>query len=604
MKCSSKRRGIKRQKPPPGKSLASRYPRVAQDWHPTKNAPLTPHDIFAKSEKSRWWLCEHGHEEQQIPKRRVKGVVEGGCSICSGRTVLTGVNDLATTHPHLAALWNTEKNDLLGLKVTEVSAGSEREAWWTCRAGHEVFVSVKRRVKAAGCSKCHIVGRSRVEIDISCELTAAGVPIEETPDTRWMIDGERFQLDVAIPEWKLVIEFDGRKWHTGKAKERSDREKTERLERRGWTVIRARDRLNPLTSRDVVVDSNEGSLSIVKALVEKMRVEGFTVPRIDEYLASESLWAEGEANRKAHHEREKSLLSEHPDVAAEFDHLRNDGLLPASLHPGTNRAVYWRCSVCDNTWKAAVAERTGDRKSGCPKCKGRNHAVRRRTPKEGASLADEFPNLIEEWDYDRNDKTPLEYRPYSFSRVWWKCPANTNHYYESVIASRSRLGNGCPICDGKKVLSEDNDLATTNPDLLPMWNYEKNERLGISPEIVKAGSDKKAYWNCRDCGAPRLLKMYSVLHGSHRCKPCGLKRGAAARSKCREDKSIAHHRPGLLAEWDAELNEKDGLSPWTTAAQSHKRVAWHCPDCDHRWRVSVQSRYAGNRCPGCHRNHC
>ena len=35
--------------------LATLYPEVAKEWHPTKNGILTPKDIRPKSNKKYWW---------------------------------------------------------------------------------------------------------------------------------------------------------------------------------------------------------------------------------------------------------------------------------------------------------------------------------------------------------------------------------------------------------------------------------------------------------------------------------------------------------------------------------------------------------------------
>ena len=33
-------------------------PRLAQEWHPTKNDDLTPRDITPNYAKKVWWLCK------------------------------------------------------------------------------------------------------------------------------------------------------------------------------------------------------------------------------------------------------------------------------------------------------------------------------------------------------------------------------------------------------------------------------------------------------------------------------------------------------------------------------------------------------------------
>ena len=102
-----------------------------------------------------------------------------------------------------------------------------------------------------------------------------------------------------------------------------------------------------------------------------------------------------------------------------------------------------------------------------------------------------FPNLVEEWDFERNGSlTPDKVFAKSKAKVWWKCQAG--HSWQSVIYSRTN-GSGCPICSGKRVLIGFNDLLTKRPDIAAEWNYEKNSP---SPSEVTEKSNKKVWWIC------------------------------------------------------------------------------------------------------------
>ena len=93
----------------PGENdLASQYPAVAAQWHPTKNGTLTPEQVAPASNKKVWWICDKGHEYQAtIASRTQRG---GGCPYCANTKVLPGFNDLATKYPHVAAEWHPTKN--------------------------------------------------------------------------------------------------------------------------------------------------------------------------------------------------------------------------------------------------------------------------------------------------------------------------------------------------------------------------------------------------------------------------------------------------------------------------------------------------------------
>ena len=43
-------------------SLEFVNPKLAKEWHPSKNGLLKPSDVTTKSGKTVWWKCEKGHE--------------------------------------------------------------------------------------------------------------------------------------------------------------------------------------------------------------------------------------------------------------------------------------------------------------------------------------------------------------------------------------------------------------------------------------------------------------------------------------------------------------------------------------------------------------
>ena len=64
----------------PTTSLAALYPDVAVEWHPEKNAPLSPGDVVPGAAANVWWRCRLGHEWQsRICERTRRG---RGCRLC------------------------------------------------------------------------------------------------------------------------------------------------------------------------------------------------------------------------------------------------------------------------------------------------------------------------------------------------------------------------------------------------------------------------------------------------------------------------------------------------------------------------------------------
>jgi len=133
-----------------GGSLADQYPELVKEWHIQKNTGITPYDVPPGTHRKVWWRCALGHEWQAQINSRTSGA---GCPICTNRITVPGKNDLATTHPDLAAQWYQEKNGTL--TPDRVIAGSTRKVWWICSSSHIWRAAVSSRtLNRSGCPVC------------------------------------------------------------------------------------------------------------------------------------------------------------------------------------------------------------------------------------------------------------------------------------------------------------------------------------------------------------------------------------------------------------------------------------------------------------------
>ena len=134
--------------------LATCYPELAKEWHPSKN-DQKPDEVMPGTHKKAWWICSQGHEWQAEIKSRTTGV---GCPYCAGKKVLKGFNDLATLNPDLSAEWHPTKNE--ELTPEEVTVSSGKKVWWLCKNKHEYTASVDSRNLGTGCPICFKAMRS------------------------------------------------------------------------------------------------------------------------------------------------------------------------------------------------------------------------------------------------------------------------------------------------------------------------------------------------------------------------------------------------------------------------------------------------------------
>lgn len=92
----------------------------------------------------------------------------------------------------------------------------------------------------------------------------------------------------------------------------------------------------------------------------------------------------------------------------------------------------------------------------CPYCKDR------KLLRGYNDLATAYPELVAEWDFERNgDLGPDGIVSGSARRVWWRC--GRGHAWQ--ISAYNRTGGadrGCPYCGDRKVLIGFNGLRTTH----------------------------------------------------------------------------------------------------------------------------------------------
>lgn len=245
--------------------LASTYPLIAAEWHPTRNAD-TPRDLTPGRSDSRWWLCGScGYEYRNSPHNRTK--LGQGCPACVNRAV-TPRNCLAATHPSLAAEWHPTKNVDA---PTDFTAGVNDVRWWRCAfCGHEWRASIgNRALRGRGCPHCTLRSTSVTEIRLRAELSAL-VGAESEPGVFYS-HGRRRTFDVAITlgRHRFAIEYDGSYHHRGHVA--NDRAKSECLADAGYTVVRVRESpLRALAANDIVVPLHADAYYCTVAVLERL----------------------------------------------------------------------------------------------------------------------------------------------------------------------------------------------------------------------------------------------------------------------------------------------------------------------------------------------
>ena len=77
---------VKHKVPEADKSLAKRFPKLAAEWHPTKNGNLRPEDVSYGSKKKVWWKCHVADDHEWFTTVLSRTYKPQGCACCAGCT--------------------------------------------------------------------------------------------------------------------------------------------------------------------------------------------------------------------------------------------------------------------------------------------------------------------------------------------------------------------------------------------------------------------------------------------------------------------------------------------------------------------------------------
>lgn len=263
------------------------------------------------------------------------------------------------------------------------------------------------------------------------------------------------------------------------------------------------------------------------------------------------------------------------DILAQWDQEKNAPLDPRGVSYGSPKPLHWRCAR-GHTWQAPPSSRTAG--ANCPYCAGK-----RPWPGE-TDLASQRPDLLEQWDAEKNAPLTPEQVPLgSHRKVWWRC--ENGHSWQSAIRVRA-AGAQCPYCAGQR-LAPERTLAAAYTALAQEWDAEKNRPL--QADQLPPGSTRRVWWRCAK-GHSWRAAVSARTRGSG-CPVC------AGKVVLPGVNDLRSQFPAIAAEWDQAKNGL--LTPETCAPASNRRVWWRCPR-GHSYQAAVGARtVSGSGCPYC-----
>lgn len=146
-----------------------------------------------------------------------------------------------------------------------------------------------------------------------------------------------------------------------------------------------------------------------------------------------------------------SVSSKYPEWLNEWDYEKNIEVNPENLTHRSNKKVWWKCNKCGNEWQSSPNERARGR--GCPHCGLLDGAKKQKATKlkKTTPLAISHPELLNEWDWEKNNIDPYTISAGNHYKAHWICGKCNNQWQERVYARKK--GSGCPYCSNVKKYS-------------------------------------------------------------------------------------------------------------------------------------------------------
>ena len=130
------------------------YPKIAREWHTTKNGNLKPENFTYGSGKKVWWKCPKGDDHEWNTTIHNRTTNKRNCPFCYNQKV-SRTNNFLVNYPKVSKEWHPTKNG--ALRPEDCVLKSSKRVWWKCPKGddHEWITSISLRVgQKTGCPFC------------------------------------------------------------------------------------------------------------------------------------------------------------------------------------------------------------------------------------------------------------------------------------------------------------------------------------------------------------------------------------------------------------------------------------------------------------------
>lgn len=620
-------------------SLLQANPPFLREWDELKNDGISPNQVAAHARAEIWWKCSACSHEW---KARVSTRWDRGCPKCGIESMklkraayfLSRSGTLEDKFPEISKEWDPS-NDI---KPSQVAPGSGELVKWKCAHGHSWSAKISNRTtNRTGCPFC--AGR----------LENGGLPKALLVELDQALNKDVDILNLTQGSSKKLW------WNCSKSHKWQASVASRARNGRGCPYCTGQLTLAEVSIKNLRPDlmsqwnwDKNKKLDPSTIAPKSGKKAWWKCEKGHEWHSVISSRSSGSGcpycgNKKVSADNNFAFL--YPEIAKEWDSLKNGPELPSDYVSGSGKRAWWKCSR-GHSWLAQINSRVGS-ESGCPTCSPQTSKLEIRIRAEFESLLGEaegrkkiggrecdifFPrhNLCLEvdgypWHMDkaesdtrktkifeengyllirvREKRLPLIYGAYvefndgdellnickRLALVIWKTIELTEvekSRFESYQESSVFFNE-----DRFRVLLNDvatrpvgKSLSELMPEIAAQWDVEKNGAL--SPALFSVSSGHKAWWHC-DKGHSYESSITNRTRG-HGCPFC------SGNKLLRED-SLAIKYPELVSEW---IKEKNIESPYKVSVGTRKKVWWKCSE-GHEWETSIVHRTKGSGCPVC-----
>ena len=274
------------------------------------------------------------------------------------------------------------------------------------------------------------------------------------------------------------------------------------------------------------------------------------------------------------------MISNVPKMLSFWNYDKNT-VNPNVVHKRSRDLVWWICQnkhewqmSPDNSWQENISCKE------CTKINKENGVVHPNSLRNFTDhiknatvyITNKYPEIIKEWDYDKN-VVDINNVNYGYSDpVHWKCLQGHEWIQKVSCRCKSKSNTGCLEC-----LIKGKSLFDLYPEIIKEWGDNN-----LSPKLVLPNSNKKINWECNKghLWAQSPAQILKITSKGTKCPFC-------LRNKITYETSLAALFPELMKEWHPD----NILKPETVFPGTHKKAKWIClKNKNHIYETMIKNR--------------